>query len=225
MADYTIHSFSDLHDIVQSYGASALTAVVYRGVESVEYQLIPKIGRLKGFRKSVLDENEEKLILRLFKQQSVPYVLRSSNSDWEWLAIGQHHGLPTRLLDWTRNPLAACYFAVEKEFEGDSVVYSFKSNRQVDTTKNHDPFKVTEVSRFIPNHVTSRITAQAGLFTIHPNPGMPFESEKIDRIVIPGEHRRNLKKTLYKFGVHAATLFPDLDGLSKHIQWLRTNAH
>ncbi|HJP96737.1 MAG TPA: FRG domain-containing protein [Candidatus Saccharimonadales bacterium] len=225
MADYTINSFTDLHDIVQSYGGSALTAVVYRGEESVGYQLIPKVGRLRGFRSPILDENEERLILRLFKQQAVPYINRLPETEWDWLAIGQHHGLPTRLLDWTRNPLVACYFAVEKEFADDSVIYAYKSNKQIDPTKKVDPFAVTEVSRFIPNHITNRITAQAGIFTIHPDPRIPFVAKTLDRIVIPASLRRDLKKTLYKFGLHASTLFPDLDGLSRHITWLRTDSH
>lgn len=223
--DCTVASFVDLHNCVQAYGDSASTTVVYRGVKSVDYKLVPKIGRLQGFRQPILDVSDEKLILGLFKQQALPYLDRVPANDWEWLAIGQHHGLPTRLLDWSRNPLVACFFAVEHEFAGDSVIYALKGAGQADPTTMQDPFEITGVERVIPSHVTARITAQAGLFTIHHDPRVPFESDRVDRLIIPGNARRELKKTLYKYGIHSATLFPGLEGLSRHIEWARTNAH
>jgi hypothetical protein len=220
MAEFTISSFGDFHELVENYKDKS---VVYRGVKSIEYELIPKIGRLKNFNNEDFKTNDEKFILRLFMQQALPYLSSRPETDWEWLAIGQHHGLPTRLLDWSRNPLVAMFFAVEKDFDGNSIVYAYKSNVFILLDKHPKPFRVTSVSKFIPNHVTSRITAQAGLFTIHPSPHIPFNSPKIDRIIIPQSLRKKLKKTLYKFGIHRATLFPGLDGLADHIEWLRTN--
>ena len=220
MTEYVISSFSDFHKMVESYKDKS---VVYRGVKSDKYELIPKVGRLRSFKNENLKVNDEKYILRLFMQQALPYLSVRPETEWEWLAIGQHHGLPTRFLDWTRNPLVAMFFAVEKYFDGDSIVYAYKSNVFVLVDKHPKPFRVPDVSKFIPNHVTTRITAQAGLFTIHPTPQIPFVSDKIDKIIIPNNLREKLKKTLYKFGIHRATLFPDLDGLAEHIEWLRTN--
>ncbi len=82
-----------------------------------------------------------------------------------------------------------------------------------------------EVNKFIPRHISTRITVQTGLFTIHPNPLEPFKSPQIERIVIKHDFRDKLKKILYKYGIHRASLFPGLDGLAEHIKWMRTNAH
>src|SRR5688572_33104522 len=98
MADIVISKFNDLYTAVERY--SDIT-VVYRGVKSTSYKLIPKIGRYKTLH-SRDRVNEERAILRLFREQAFPYLTFIPENDWEWLAIAQHHGLPTRLLDWTR---------------------------------------------------------------------------------------------------------------------------
>tara|TARA_B100002003_G_scaffold118025_1_gene108880 strand:+ start:493 stop:1260 length:768 start_codon:yes stop_codon:yes gene_type:complete len=166
-----------------------------------------------------LEKNEQRM-LRLFKEQAVPYLTFRPANNWEWLAIAQHHGLPTRLLDWTRNPLVATFFAVEQEYSGDSLIYCFKHDKYIITDKIKNPFERTTVGKFIPSHVTTRITAQTGLFTIHPNPKEIYQSKSIDTIRIKKEFRKDLKKTLNSYGIHKASLFPDLDGLAKHITWL-----
>ncbi len=191
------------------------------------FELIPTVGRYEKFKNLSASDmvTEERTMLRLFKDQALPYLDFRPLGDWEWLAIAQHHGLPTRLLDWTRNPLVAAYFAVEKEHEGRSVIYAYHNPTFTNTEENLDPFARPKVGKFLPNHVTKRIAAQVGLFTIHPNPTQPFESPEITRLIIRNRLRKPLKKTLHKYGIHRASLFPDLDGLSAHIRWLRTDEY
>jgi hypothetical protein len=221
MKPRTIQSVEDLLGIVQEYTG---TTVIYRGVTSSKYDLVPKIGRRRRGKK-VLEPKDELDILRLFEQRAIAHLHRTPNGPWEWLAIAQHHGLPTRLLDWTRNPLVAAYFAVVKEHDGDSAIYSYRSNRHLNIQKHPDPFKVDRVARVIPNHTTVRITVQSGVFTIHPKPSKPFADSEIKKFIIPAQQRKPIKKTLDKVGINTASMFPDLDGIAHHIDWQRTDEY
>jgi hypothetical protein len=215
-----IRSFDDLHKIVQSYNPNL---DVFRGVLSSEHALVPKLGRKEMRFLRDLKVAESKM-LRLFRNQAAPYLPRLDMSAWELLAIAQHHGLPTRMLDWSRNPLVAAYFAVETEVTGDSAVYVLKGEKFIDT-ESVSPFELQQVSKYIPIHITPRITAQAGLFTVHPDPGKALDSPSIEKLVIPATFRHKLKTILYRYGVHRAALFPGLEGIASHIQWLCTDSH
>jgi len=216
-----IESFDEFHAVIEAFGKRA---VVFRGVRKDSYPLVPRVGRYDKFTAANI-ENHERTMLRLFKQQAFPFLTYTPKNNWEWLAIAQHHGLPTRLMDWTHNPLVAAYFAVESAHNGDSVVFAYTHNKFINTAQDPNPFAVNHVARFIPNHITPRITAQAGLFTVHPNPKRPFVSSMISKIVIKQKFRRDLKYILYKYGIHRATMFPGLDGLANHITWRRTDEY
>jgi hypothetical protein len=86
--------------------------ILYRGQRDSQ-PLIPKIGRYPY----VSVEETEKFILAEFERESLPY-LRPTPNKWELLSIAQHYGLPTRLLDWTTNPLVALWFTVYKGPKG-----------------------------------------------------------------------------------------------------------
>jgi hypothetical protein len=217
-----IKCFEDLHSWIESHSGKT---TIYRGVKDLSFLLVPSIGRYNKKLDAAAALKKEKYMLTLFKQQALPYLAHADRGPWEWMAIAQHHGMPTRLLDWTRNPLVAAFFAVTEKHEGESVVYAYENNRHVNPEKKPDPFSVEKVSRFVPNHITPRITAQVELFTIHPSPREPFESKEVSRAVIKDEFRRGLKKTLQKYGIHRASLFPGLDGLCDHIKCLQTEIH
>jgi hypothetical protein len=219
MKETEINDFTEFHRIIDTYDART---VIYHGMKSVEYPLIPKIGRVVPPDSLSSREKNEQEILRLFKERAFQYLDFIPASDWDWLAIGQQYGLPTRLLDWTENPLVACFFAVDEASKTDSVIFVYRNNSYISVDQHPDPFKYRKVGKFIPRHLTPRITTQGGLFTIHPNPYEPFESSDIEKIIIPNELRSGLKKTLNRYGVDRFSLFPGLDGLAAHIEWLQS---
>ncbi len=78
------------------------SSYVYRGVQDRTYNLSTTLNRLG-------ESHLEKHLLRNFIKYSHRH--ERSRSTWNWLALAQHHGLPTRLLDWTYSPLVALHFA------------------------------------------------------------------------------------------------------------------
>jgi len=201
--------------------------LIFRGVKKDSFDLIPSIGRHKS-RDSCITVDGERLMLKLFKQKGYAFIKEHMDNDLELLTIAQHHGMPTRLLDWTKNPLVAAYFAVEEAFEVnesvcDSMIDMFKIEEKVDLDAKFDPFGISEITRFVPRHWNPRIVVQMGQFTIHPSPTEPYKSTRLRTVRIRNSVRKDVKIALNRMGVNRGSLFPDLDGISLHIKWLRTD--
>ena len=195
-------------------GALTVSALC-RGVSDTAYPLTPSLFRINSGEFDLLERN----LMWLFTTQGRPYIPQEPSNPLEWLIVAQHHGLPTRLLDWTLSPLIAAFFAVQSLSTTDAAVYIldrglFQHPEDVDLKKLDD------YPAIFPPHITNRITAQHGMFTIHPTARPQLDGPDILKVVIPATAKRHFLGKLTKYGVHDAALFPGLDGLSKHLRRL-----
>ena len=69
--------------------------------------------------------------------------------------------------------------------------------------------------------MTMRIAAQSGMFTVHWDPRDPVSRRTLDKFIIPNSLRGSFPRSLFKYGIHKGTLFPDLDGQARFIEWLK----
>ena len=219
-----ISTFDDFNQLIERYDTNF---AIYRGVSDSKYKLIPKVGRVDVYIFKDEYESHENKLFRLFRERAPSLIGYTPSNDWEWLALAQHYGLPTRLLDWTRNPLMALFFAVCDEKETDSAIYiRHKKDMYLRIEDHENPFKYDgEVRKVIPPKFDRRIIVQAGLFTIHPKPKKEYDDEEIDKITIKKSCRRELKKILYRYGVHKESVYPDLEYLCEHLLWLSTDSY
>jgi hypothetical protein len=198
---------------------------VFRGEPSTSNALRPGAGRLASgpeTRRSSPFTREERAALERFKTDALPYLrfTPARDHDLEWLAIAQHHGMQTRLLDWTESLFIAAFFAVESAGAGaTAVIYGVHDLPVVGPTA--DPFHLKEVSLYRPSHVTPRIAPQWSVFTVHPRPAEDFrQSPRLTTWRISdADTCRWIRFVLDSCGVNSASIYPDLDGLARHIYW------
>lgn len=229
-----IASIQEFIDLIDQAKADAEKSgndsdLLFRG-QPEDLSLRPKLARL-DLRGEI--NNIERLIIEEFKRTSLPLSEFQPEDDWDLLALAQHHGLPTRLLDWTYSALTALWFAVKDvpiEKDAHSVVWvlipeveDFRTD-----TERYGPLsnKITKIFR--PKIISRRISAQLSAFTVHKiNDGgrvIRFEthlkfSKKLLKITIPPKHFPAIRNRLNMLGVNSASVFPDIDGLCSHLQW------
>ncbi len=198
---------------------------VFRGQRQA-WALLPTIGRDKqGYSTA-----REARLLDEFKRHARQYLPNAhAYSEWDWLFIAQHHGLPTRLVDWTSNPLVACFFACAESVKGRRQgVITAVSAREVGYLTAEElasgPLSVQTTKFVVPTAVASRIVAQRGLFSVHATPTVAWRlRNRRQYFLIPADLKRDIKLLLMSMGIDDQFLMADLDGLTQTLKWRYDN--
>jgi hypothetical protein len=116
----TVHSWRELDDSIAEPGIGhhphhAHSTLVFRGLARADYSNVSSLARLEGDYASL-----ERHLVRNFRKYA--HRERPGPTTWDWLSLAQHHGLPTRLLDWTFSPLVALHFATASWPDDDAVL-------------------------------------------------------------------------------------------------------
>lgn len=206
---------------------------LFRG-QTVDFPLIPKLCRLKA-KGDLLAV--ERLLLQEFKRTN-PLLIEAHRpmDDWDYLTLGQHFGLPTRLLDWSNNALTALWFATgevttdEQRAELHPVVWILMPHPKdfdLNLEQVH-PFDVPKTMLVRPRIIKQRINNQSGVFSVISTQEIEqkrymTESDSYDKklikVKIAANRLQEIRTDLNTMGVNAFSIFPELEGLCTYLQW------
>lgn len=226
---------------------------VMRGQSDASWSLVPSLLRL--FPANVTAEEAlevERVSLNEFRAQAHLHLSAAVLPNTfpkaalpEWWALMQHHHAPSRLLDWTRSPYVAAYFAIEQELEKAGAVFVVHvptaskpfaeavPDGRVTNEKLSDPKATQALLFWEPSKKSDRFVAQQGYFSLSVNVLGAHErliSEQceearrnapqkmfFEKWIIPAELKLELLRKLRAMNIAAHSLFPGIDGLGRSL--------
>jgi FRG domain-containing protein len=241
---FRLASWSQFFDFLEAEvfepSTSRRHSYIWRGQRNKDWKLSSSLDRLLGeldLLKS--DDLPQRLKDHL---ESFKYATRGRRGptpaallENDWWALGQHFGLATPLLDWTRSPFAAAYFAFELNADPADyrVVYGLDQNAV--KLRNNDLLEGESLEKGRPSVIefidpmsdeNQRLVSQGGLFTRAPV-GISIEqwveeefggssATVLLKIEIPDKDRVTCLQTLERMNINHLSLFPDLSGASRY---------
>ena len=232
----SIASIADLLQLLSSDVPNGTKHLWFRGHADGRWLLVPSLGRKTGRVKA------EAYLIKKFRQNATLLMNPVPTGEWDWLFIMQHHGVPTRLLDWTESPLVALYFAVSEKPKQDGALWcllptalnshsKIKPEYSSDIPSIDDPVitnyspktlvgeassRLDPIAILAPRN-TPRIQAQLGVFTIMHRDATSVDSvgDKMHawRYLIPKREKSKIMKELSLLGITQFALFPELPSI------------
>ena len=231
MDEYRIHSVVDLLSRLKE----AEPFTMFRGQACAQWPLLPAMGRMHAILAQYENWSAIELsLLDRFQKYGRPFLAKEPGNKLEWMVVAQHYGLPTRLLDWTTNPLKALFFAVENPCnQDDGILWALEPKDWWHNLPDDKrvPDAVSSLIAYYPDHLNQRVSNQESCFTLFPFPEdaseiLPLDHpecyvqqiQRLGKFIVPGEAKAEVRDELHKLGITHRSMFPGLDGLAKSIR-------
>lgn len=211
-------------DFLDFASARADGTWLFRGQPDAAFELVPAIGRQNAV--SAYREADEKILFEEFVRQAKRHIDAPALSELEWLALAHAQGLPTRLLAWSPNPLAAARQAVQEDEPAKDAAIVALRVPSVRRLRHAEPFGATRGEPFIVE-VCSPVPALAaisGFYSLHPDPQLAWQplppAFEVAGFAIPASEKTELRRFLHVFGHDPRQGQASLEGLAQTLGWL-----
>jgi hypothetical protein len=218
----SVHEFQNAIDDIKALPHTHIR--LYRGQREAK-DLLPSLFRKFKTGVHLVHDVEARMLKRL-KERIPERTPGRPNDDWDWLSFGQHYRLATRLLDWSKNPLVALFFAVEQSPISPTVyLYQAQKSQIVDdTARKCAPADITKTRIMRPSVHSVRVALQEGWHTVHrlhpkrrggkmviPLADMEWHEGRLAHVKIDRSHIGKIRSELKKMGLHHPTIYGDFE--------------
>jgi hypothetical protein len=230
---FEVTSVAGFVEMIEDLRQKTEHPIFFRGQRALA-PLYPSLTRPRDGSERLAPEalaRRERALLDEFRRR-LPKQRGGTPDYWETAMLGRHHGLPTRLLDWTELPMVALFFAVTggaHRPQRGAVVGTRGTRRLIHELPDAIGAAPWELRKdgpifFVPDFQDARILPQRSVLSVWRDPTVPFEraSDEVWCFAVPAESHRAIRRELDAIGVNEEMMFPGLDGSARYLAWKAT---